>query len=163
MQHQQRYGISILIVGVLLLVSFWTYFSAVEETLASEATITETGECIHPEGLTCPFERIGTLAPAKYSVLGVSILVVLVGLFMIISSRKTTLEKPRARDTKDLDADEKKLIEALQASSEPLYQGDLVKHLEWSKVKVTRILDRLEAKQFIERKRRGMTNLVILK
>lgn len=32
-----------------------------------------------------------------------------------------------------------------------------------TKVKVTRILDRLEGREIIERKRRGMTNVVILK
>ena len=44
-----------------------------------------------------------------------------------------------------------------------MYQSDVMKELELSKVKVTRILDRLEGKGILERKRRGMTNIVILK
>ena len=35
--------------------------------------------------------------------------------------------------------------------------------LEIRKVKATRLLDKLEAKQLIERKRRGLNNIVILK
>jgi len=33
----------------------------------------------------------------------------------------------------------------------------------WGKVGLTRLLDKLEAKQIIERKRRGMNNIVMLK
>jgi uncharacterized membrane protein len=42
------------------------------------------------------------------------------------------------------------------------YQSNLI-NLGFSKVKVTRILDGLEQKEIIERKRRGMTNLIVLK
>src|SRR3989339_38192 len=38
-----------------------------------------------------------------------------------------------------------------------------MKKLEIGKVKATRLLDKLEAKQLIERKRRGMNNLVVLR
>ena len=62
-----------------------------------------------------------------------------------------------------LSAEEKSIVAVLETSSEPVYQGDLVQHLGWSKVKVTRVLDKLEAKGLVERKRRGMTNLVTLK
>ncbi|PIN91750.1 hypothetical protein COU61_01900 [Candidatus Pacearchaeota archaeon CG10_big_fil_rev_8_21_14_0_10_35_13] len=44
-----------------------------------------------------------------------------------------------------------------------LFQSDLVDKSGFDKVKVTRILDKLEGKGFIERKRRGMSNVVILK
>ena len=43
------------------------------------------------------------------------------------------------------------------------YQSDLIKETQLTKVKITRILDHLEGKQLIERKRRGMTNIIILK
>ncbi|MBI4983154.1 MarR family transcriptional regulator [Candidatus Woesearchaeota archaeon] len=43
------------------------------------------------------------------------------------------------------------------------YQSDLIKETRLTKVKVTRILDKLEGRGLIERKRRGMTNIVILK
>ena len=53
----------------------------------------------------------------------------------------------------------KKLIE----SDGTIFQSTFVEELDFSKVKVTRLLDKLEGKGVLERKRRGMTNVVILK
>jgi len=39
----------------------------------------------------------------------------------------------------------------------------LMEELDVGKVKMTRMMDKLEAKQIIERKRRGMNNIVVLK
>ena len=44
-----------------------------------------------------------------------------------------------------------------------MYQSSLMKETGFSKVKTTRVLDRLETKKILERKRRGMTNLVVLR
>ena len=44
-----------------------------------------------------------------------------------------------------------------------IFQSDLVNKTKLSKVKVTRVLDKLEGHGLIERRRRGMTNVVILK
>jgi uncharacterized membrane protein len=43
-----------------------------------------------------------------------------------------------------------------------MYQSDLVKETKLTKVKITRILDKMEAKKIIKRQRRGMTNIVFL-
>jgi len=45
----------------------------------------------------------------------------------------------------------------------PTHSKELMDKLEIGKVKMTRLLDKLEAKQFIIRKRRGMNNIVVLK
>ena len=44
-----------------------------------------------------------------------------------------------------------------------MFQATLKEKLDVGKVKLTRLLDKLEAKQLIERKRRGMNNLVVLR
>jgi uncharacterized membrane protein len=44
-----------------------------------------------------------------------------------------------------------------------LFQAELIEKTDFNKVKVSRILDKLEGKGLIERRRRGMTNLVLLK
>ena len=44
-----------------------------------------------------------------------------------------------------------------------IYQSKIVETLDSSKVKITRIIDKLEQKELIERKRRGMTNIVVLR
>jgi uncharacterized membrane protein len=42
-------------------------------------------------------------------------------------------------------------------------QSDIVNNTSLTKVKVTRLLDKLEGKGLVERRRRGMGNLVVLK
>jgi uncharacterized membrane protein len=63
----------------------------------------------------------------------------------------------------NLSEEEKLIVNLLKESEGTIYQSELVDKTGFTKVKVTRILDRLEGKKIIERKRRGMTNIVILK
>ncbi len=70
--------------------------------------------------------------------------------------------KPKANGTV-LEADEKKVVEALREAGGSSFQSEVIKRLGYSKVKVSRILDRMEQKGLLERKRRGMANLVVLK
>lgn len=62
-----------------------------------------------------------------------------------------------------LDGEEKAVYQAIVESSGSIYQSDLVKKTGYTKVKTTRTLDKLESKGLIERRRRGMTNIVVLK
>lgn len=61
-----------------------------------------------------------------------------------------------------LKSDEKKVVSMLISNKGEILQNKLVLELGISKVKVTRILSRLERKELIIRKRQGMTNKVIL-
>jgi len=76
---------------------------------------------------------------------------------------KKVKEKAKKLDLDGLDQDEKKVVNYLLKESGAVFQADLMEKLEIGKVKTTRLLDKLEAKQIIERKRRGMNNLVVLK
>jgi uncharacterized membrane protein len=97
----------------------------------------------------------------------------LIGLFLIFSKEEKEIiikkikEKVEVKrkpvDYSTLDKEEKPLIKILEDSDGTIFQSDLVEKSGFGKVKVTRVLDRLEGKQIIERKRRGMTNIVILK
>ena len=58
---------------------------------------------------------------------------------------------------------EEKAIYSILIKEKNMFQADLVDKSGFGKVKVTRILDRLESKNLIERKRRGMNNIVALK
>jgi len=62
-----------------------------------------------------------------------------------------------------LEPEERTVMENIIESNGSIFQSQLVENTKQSKVKITRILDRLEGKGLIERKRRGMTNVVILK
>ena len=73
------------------------------------------------------------------------------------------LTRPKSFDKKiSLDDEEKLIINYLSTNEGSAYQSDIVKHTSFTKVKTTRLLDKLEGKGLVERKRRGMTNIVIL-
>lgn len=76
---------------------------------------------------------------------------------------KKIKEKRKKLNMEGLDKDERKVITLLQNEGGAIFQKTLMEKLEIGKVKTTRLLDKLEAKQFIERKRRGMNNMVVLK
>ncbi len=82
------------------------------------------------------------------------------GISMVIPKRlTTTLTKV---DVSKLDSEEKSIYEILKKNN-GIYQSDLIKETGFSKVKITRVLDKLESKGVIERRRRGMTNAIFLK
>jgi len=72
-------------------------------------------------------------------------------------------EKKKKLDLTGLDKDEKKVVNLLLEEDKAMFQADLKEKLEIGKVGMTRLLDKLEAKQIIERKRRGMNNIVVLR
>ena len=59
--------------------------------------------------------------------------------------------------------DEKVIVKAIEDADGTMFQSDVVEKTGFSKVKVSRILDKLEGRQVLERKRRGMTNVVVLR
>ena len=71
--------------------------------------------------------------------------------------------KRKPVDYSILNNEEKSIVKIIESAEGAIFQSDLVEKSEFDKVKVSRILDRLEGKQLIERKRRGMTNVVILR
>ena len=90
----------------------------------------------------------------------------LVGVLFIVSFFLLTKDKPKKRKViipKNLNDDERKIINELIKQDGMIFQSEIVEKLGVSKVKVTRILDKLEGHGLIERRRRGMTNAVILK
>jgi len=73
------------------------------------------------------------------------------------------VEKAPIRIMNTLSSEEKKLYGLIEDGGGAIFQAELVEKSGYSKVKVSRILDRLEGKGIIERKRRGMTNMVVIK
>ncbi|MDP1728865.1 MAG: MarR family transcriptional regulator, partial [archaeon] len=107
--------------------------------------------------------------------IGVTIFIVLIGLYLIffgeeeriVTKIKRIPEKVQKKDLskvmQKLTEEEKLVLKIVQESEGSIFQSSLVEKTNMNKVKVTRILDRLEGLDVIERKRRGMTNMVILK
>lgn len=96
---------------------------------------------------------------------GVGFLFLGVGLYMVFSPKIGLAEKKALKkvDLAKLEGDEKKICRLLQNNEGSMYQSDLIKDTDFSKVRMTRVLDKLEQKGILERKRRGMTNIIVLK
>jgi uncharacterized membrane protein len=98
-------------------------------------------------------------------------LIIAIGLFLIFSKEPERIiirrvhSKPRKKrlNLSGLEKDEKEVIKLLQGENGAVFQRTLMEKMHMGKVKTTRLLDKLEAKQFIERKRRGMNNIVVLR
>ncbi len=71
--------------------------------------------------------------------------------------------KKKTKAKFNIEGEEKQVYEILNNYEGSVYQSDIVKETGWSKVKVTRVLDKMESKGLIERRRRGMTNVIFLK
>jgi len=127
--------------------------------------------CSH--GPSCPMWQ-----SIKYQTnisIGLMVFVILIGLYLVFSEqldrvlfkpkkeKKKITKKSFKTDMSKLSANEKTVFEKIIESQGALFQSELVEKSGFNKVKVTRILDKLEGKDLIDRKRRGMSNIVILK
>ncbi len=78
-------------------------------------------------------------------------------------AQKGTSEPPPAeRDLTGLPVDERRLYDRIEEAGGEMLQMNLVASGEFSKSKVTRLLDRLESRGLIVRERKGMTNRIRL-
>lgn len=98
------------------------------------------------------------------SAFAVTIVLLFLGSYLLISARPKTQKKEfKIVKTSELSDEEKIIYELLRNKEGSVYQHEIVTLTGYGKVRITRILDKLENKDIIERKRRGMTNIVILK
>jgi uncharacterized membrane protein len=62
-----------------------------------------------------------------------------------------------------LSPDERTVLEKVIEAEGTIFQSELIERTKFSKAKVTRILDKLEGKGLLERRRRGMSNIIVIK
>ena len=111
-----------------------------------------------------------TIDKQTYLALGLVGLIIIISLFLIFSkqSERIIIKKVKEKQVKkeynlsELTKEEKQIFSMVEENG-TIFQADLIDKTGFGKAKVTRILDRLEGQGFIERKRRGMTNVVVLK
>jgi uncharacterized membrane protein len=120
--------------------------------------------CSH--GPTCTmFDTIAVQTWISLAIAGIILVIGLVIMFMKPIERivvKKIKEKKKKIDLNGLNSQEKDVINLLQDEG-AIFQRTLMEKLEIGKVGMTRILDKLESKGIVERKRRGMNNVVVLK
>jgi uncharacterized membrane protein len=146
-------------IGIVILIIVYIFNNGLKNVVSQT--------CSH--GPTCTM--YDTITLQTWISLALAGLVLIIGLVLIFSKEheKIIIQKVKEKtkkkklDLSKLDSDEKKVIELLQKENRVMFQASLTEELNLGKVKITRLLDKLEAKQFIERKRRGMNNIVVLK
>lgn len=126
---------------------------------------------------TCPLVKEELFCPSSaalnsqiYFSLALILLLVVIGLFFIFSKPKEKLvikkvfekQKQKTFDLQGLTSEEKQVFKLVQNEG-AMFQADIIDRTGFGKAKITRIIDRLEGKDFVERKRRGMNNIVALK
>jgi uncharacterized membrane protein len=136
--------------------------STLNEIISSTCTAEE-------HSISCPMTE--GVNQQTYLSLGIVGLLMIVGIVLIFSkpAERVIVKKVKERVKKrqlnleGLDSDERKVVNLLQEEHGGMFQATLKEKLDVGKVKLTRLLDKLEAKQLIERKRRGMNNIVVLR
>ena len=121
--------------------------------------------CTH--GSSCTMYE--TISLQTWMSLAIAAIIFILGLVIMFNKPKERIVIKKIKDKKKklnlegLDNLEKKVIIMLQEENGAIFQRTLMEKLEIGKVGVTRLLDKLESKQLIERKRRGMNNIIVLK
>ncbi len=156
-----------LLIGIAIFVGIMLFLFS-----NSTKTVLDNSCPIIAEGHACP--AYTALDNQMYFALAVVGILVLVGIFLIFSKPKEKIiektiikkvekkEKLKKFDMSTLKSEEKKIVNLL-LEKKAMFQADIVEISGMNKVKVSRILDKLEGNDIIERKRRGMQNIVILK
>ena len=156
-------GLLVISIAIILFFVLMSFNNALESIV--NATCTHGVECTM--NTTLKTQKI-----ISYSLIG---LLVIVGLFVtfftkdesvkleLTESKKEISELEKKKKMENLDEEEKQIMNIIFKEKGSVFQSQIVKETTQTKVKITRILDRLEGKGLIERRRRGMTNIIILK
>lgn len=154
---QKNIGFALIAVTVILALTVAAYTIEIREKTMDSCPFMENGEeCPHSDYI--PWQTF--MGGAMVLVLGIF------SFFLITDENKTTETKRTAELKKvatTLKGDQRKLYDMIINGDGAVLQSDLVDDSDFNKVKVSRLLDKLEGKGLIERKRRGMTNLVVAK
>ncbi len=165
----KQVGYLIIAISILIGIIIYLFNQAITEIAVNA--------CTH--GMECPmWEPIKFQNIISLVVMG---FVTLIGVYLLIVGRKEEI-KNKTPDTrtktgekknitkkayqeliKRINEDEKVVLDKVVDSEGVILQSHLLKDLGLSKAKLSRILDRLEGKGIIDKKRRGMTNVIILK
>ncbi len=151
-------GLALIALGIAL--TAITY--GISESMLKIADSTHGGSCESFE--TCPHVSVLT---QTYPVYFVSFAVLAIGIFLAVFGGPPEKQGDRKKKWEEamggLGPDEKAVFGKLIEAGGVMFQSELVEQTGFPKAKVSRVLDRMEAGGLLERKRRGMTNAVILK
>jgi len=152
-------NVGFLISGVAIVIFFiiWIFNSGLKNIVGQT--------CSHGPSCTM-YSTISTQTWLSVAIAFVILIIGIVFIFLKENERivvRKVRDKQKEIDMSKLENDEREVVKIVQSEGGAIFQSSLMEKLESGKVKITRLLDKLEAKQIIERKRRGMNNIVVLK
>jgi uncharacterized membrane protein len=159
-------GVALMILSVAVFTIFYNFSRTMLDMIDSGQI---TGSCMAYE--TCPHIAVINQANVGYVL---SAIIFAIGLIMtVIGFKKRDIptdvvmenekRKKWEETVKTLTGDENLVYGKIASAGGVIFQSDLVEQSGFPKAKVSRILDRLEASGLVERKRRGMSNAIVLK
>ncbi|MBU2616153.1 MAG: hypothetical protein KKC19_03550 [Nanoarchaeota archaeon] len=158
--ENKQVGYIILGIAAVLVLIILMFQSTLTKAVASTCSADD-------HTLSCPMNA--GVNQQTYLSLGIVGLLIVIGFVMIFTKPKERIiikkvkDKKKKLDLSGLDGKEKEVVKIIQEENGTIFQAELMEKLGVGKVGITRLLDKLEAKQIIERKRRGMNNVVVLK
>ncbi len=156
--ENKHVGFLVLGIAALLVAIIFLFQNALTQIVTSSCSMELTA---------CPMYK--TISQQTYLALAIVGVLITIGLVLIFAKPRekivirTVREKKKKLNLDGLEKNEKAVIALLMKENNAMFQSSLMEKLNIGKVGLTRLLDKLEAKQLIERKRRGMNNIVVLK
>ena len=150
-------GISVLIVFMVFL-----FNSTLMESVRNSCFIQ------HGDVKSC--EMYDSVNYQTYLALSIVGVLIIFSLFLIFSKQNERIIVKKIKEKKverkvDLSSfrPEEKQVYNLVKENGAIFQADLIEKTDFSKARMTRIIDKLEGSSLVERKRRGMTNVIVMK
>ena len=147
--ENKHVGFLVLGIAIVLILLVFLFNNTLMESVRNSCFIQ------HGDVESC--EMYDSVNYQKYFALGIVGILLVIGFVLIFTKPKEKIIFSK------LDKTEKAVMDLLLKENGAVFQSTLMEKIGIGKVGITRLLDRLEAKQLIERKRRGMNNIVVLR
>ncbi|MBI2004313.1 MarR family transcriptional regulator [Candidatus Pacearchaeota archaeon] len=152
MENNRKLGIVLVVLSLIIGGIFFYYISNLTQKSQDLGCFSNAGCSPIERGLS--FSHIAV---------GIFSFIFALGFYLLFFTRERII-KQKEYDITKLNSEEKKMFLFIRENKEKgIYQSNIVEHFNFPKSKVSRILDKLERTGIIERRRRGMTNIIFLK
>ncbi len=160
--ENRNVGWFLLAVSILIMVFTFFYSNALDDAVRTS--------CFLQHGDVESCEMFDSVTKQTYFALAIAGVLLVVSLFLVFSkpNEKVIVKKIKEKKIqKNVDLSgfrrEEKEVYNLIKENGAIFQADLIEKTGFSKARMTRIIDKLEGHGLVERKRRGMTNVVVVR
>ncbi len=152
MENNKKLGIILMVISLVIGLIFVYYILNLSEKSVELGCFNDE-DCIAIErGLSVSHIAVGILS-----------FILSLGFYLIVFN-KENIVKQKKYDISKLNKEERGIFSFIRENKDDgVYQSSIIEKFGLQKSKVSRILDKLERLNLIERKRRGMTNIILLK